>query len=99
MSASIDPGEWRTAASGHRHLYRLIGGVRVTSSLSGVRSPGRARAVLAALALALAVPANAVGATGFQTSNLSMVASSGMVADVQFVPLINVGEAPFGDDL
>ncbi len=52
--------------------------------------------MLATLALVIAVPANASGATGFQTTNPSMVISSGIVAGVTFVPLINVGEEPYG---
>ena len=65
-------------------------------TLSGTHPRTRLRAMLATLALVIAVPANASGATGFQTTNPSMVISSGIVAGVTFVPLINVGEEPYG---
>ena len=65
-------------------------------TLSTFRPAARWRAILAALALVIATPANAGAATGFQTANPSMVIASGNVAGVTFVPLINVGEEPYG---
>lgn len=57
----------------------------------------RARAVLAAVVLALALPLSTLGANGYQTAQPSFVVSSGAVADVEFVALVNSGEEIFGD--
>ena len=51
----------------------------------------RARAVLAAAALVIALPAGAGGVTA------SYVTSTGAIAGVSFVPLINSGDTAFGD--
>jgi hypothetical protein len=56
----------------------------------------RGRAILAAVAIAVALPASALAANGYQTSSPSYVMSSGAVAGVQFVPLVNSGEEVFG---
>ena len=64
----------------------------MTPSVPKPTVPRRARAVLAAVAVALAIPANALAVDGFQTAAPSMVKSTEIVAGVEFVPLINVGE-------
>ena len=73
---------------------------------STARMTGRNRLLLLASALAIALPAQALGAAGsgaatpagdsWVTSSPSYVASSGNVAGVTFAPLINSGETAFG---
>jgi len=68
--------------------------------------PRRARVVVAIAALAVAVPGPALGAAGWGpatpagepwiTSEPSKVETSGEIANVAFVPLINSGESAFG---
>jgi hypothetical protein len=53
--------------------------------------------MLAAAALTVALPANALGTTGYNTPSPSYVVTSGNVAGVIFKPLINSSEMAFGD--
>jgi hypothetical protein len=48
--------------------------------------------MLAATALAVALPANAMAVDGYNTASGSMIRSTEVVAGVEFVPLINSGE-------
>ena len=58
-----------------------------------IRRPRRsARALLAALALMLSLPAATLGGGGYNTSSISFVESTGAVGGVTFTPLINSGE-------
>jgi secreted PhoX family phosphatase len=66
----------------------------VAAPTNRTRGSFRLRAVLAALALTVALPANAMA---YNTPSASYVASTGAIAGIQFVPLINSGEAVFGD--
>ena len=50
------------------------------------------RALLAALALVLALPAVSLGGAGYNTPSISFVESTGNVGGVTFTPLINSGE-------
>lgn len=63
----------------------------VSRSLPRPRS-ARLRAGLAATVLAVALPANALGATGYNTGSPPYVAATGLVAGIEFVALINSGE-------
>jgi hypothetical protein len=70
----------------------------VTPSVSRPWSRRSLRAVLAALALAISLPAAGIAAEpGYATASDPYVMSTGNVAGVAFVPLINSGEEAFGD--
>jgi hypothetical protein len=56
----------------------------------------RARAVLAAVALVMALPASALSTTGYNTLSPSYVTPTGNIAGVTFMPLINSGETAYG---
>jgi hypothetical protein len=59
-----------------------------------IRRPARSwRALLAALALALALPATSLGGGGYNTASISYVEPTGAVGGVTFTPLINSGES------
>lgn len=50
------------------------------------------RALVIAAAFAVAIPANALGVTGYNTLSPSYLATTGAIAGVTFTPLVNSGE-------